>query len=650
MPTAQGPTQSLSVFDSTFQFNPTTVTTGGDRFAVAATDPLTDTTLGGGGSIYPGHFQSPVPGPNFIGDEYDISSDVTTNDGPTFIGNLNGIQGPLTIAAESGPHTVIISDKGNTTLANPYDVQINSTVVNPITNQIVETIDGFAPAGISLENVVPTDPFNPPRTISSISVTLIGADAQPLTLPPVGSPLATYSIAGTMEFANVVGHPTWVNTLTIDGGASGSNEFDILNPAAGNPPVAQNVIAISTGDGDANTVNIASDAPANTGDMTGITSAIVVNGGAGVQNTVNMVDLTDPNGAKATAKDVTGAGGTNELQTGVVYTQITGFVPVSISLSQAAGGELSANVFGSSVQPLNFNLQSDSITALAITTSDVDQNHIVLGSTAPLFTGSVDNILSSVTVTFGAGQLNTFVVADEAGILPVNALLENDATGTINQITGFASPLIQYSAASGGHLDVLMFAPNIAPSTFTVGSTLGAGTTLALTGGTGGNDTFNVQTTAADTLTINTGNGNANSVNITNAGDLSGIVSAVTVNSGAEGNSLAVGNSADATGARYADQHHDHGLDRHPDRLYRSRRRNAGNYVDRDGHRRHRRRAQHLQRSQYPAGRQLGHSEWRCRRVQSLQYRLKPARQQRPVEQSRRGDHRQRRRGPEQHP
>ncbi len=187
---SSGATQSLSVFDSTFQSNPITVTTGGDRFAVAATDPLTDTTLGGGGSIYPGSFLPPIPGPNFIGDEYDVSSDVTTNDGPNFIGNLNGIQGPLTIAAESGPNTVIISDKGNTTLANPYDVQISSTVVNPIDNQIVETIDGFAPAEIRLENVVPTDPFNPPRTISSISVTLIGADAEPLTLSPRGKPLS----------------------------------------------------------------------------------------------------------------------------------------------------------------------------------------------------------------------------------------------------------------------------------------------------------------------------------------------------------------------------------------------------------------------------------------------------------------------------
>lgn len=544
---SSGTTQSLSVFDSTFQNNPIQVTTGGDRFLVAATDPLTDTTLGGGGFIYPGHFLPPVPGPNFIGDEFDVSSDVVTNEGPTFSGNLNGIQGPLAIAAEAGPNTVIISDQGNTTLANAYDVQISSTVVNPINNQIVETIDGFAPQPITLENVVPADPFNPPRTISSISVTLVGADAEPLTLPPAGSPLATYTISGTLELTNVVGHPTWINTLTIDGGASGLNEFDILNPAAGNAPVAENVIAISTGDGDFNTVNIASDAPANTGDMTGITSAIVINGGTGVDNTVNMVDMTDPNGVKAIAVDVTGAGGLDQLQNGVVYTQITGFTPASISLSQALGGVLSANVFGSSMQPLDFNLRSDSISAITVTTGDVDQNHVVLGSTAPLFTGTVDNILSAVTVNFGGGQLNTFIVADQSGRLPVGALLENDATGTYNQITGYTSPLIQYSAATGSHLDVLMYAANNVPTTFTVGSTLGTGTTLSLNGGTTGSDEFDVQGAAADNVTINTGNGKNNAVNIssdapTNTGDLAniGATTQITVNAGSGTDLLAV--------------------------------------------------------------------------------------------------------------
>ncbi len=68
---------------------------------------------------------------------------------------------------------------------------------------------------------------------------------------------------------------------------------------------------------------------------------------------------------------------------------------------------------------------------------------------------------------------------------------------------------------------MLMFAANTVPTTFTVGSTLGTGTTLELNGGTTGNDN-STSRRAADNVTVNTGNGKNNAVNITNAGDLSG--------------------------------------------------------------------------------------------------------------------------------
>ena len=338
---------------------------------------------------------------------------------------------------------------------------------------MIGTISGFAgPAGsvpINFENIVPVDPFNPPALDSTISVTLVGADAAPTTLPPAGKPFATYTITGTLPFGNITGQPNLVNNVTIDGGASGFNEFDVQNATA-------NVVDIGTGDGSGNVVNLSSDAPKNAADMTKITSAIVVDGGAGA-STVNLIDLTDKNPVTALATTVTGAGGLDQLQNGVVYTQITGFAPPSISLSQAAGGQLTANVLGSPTQPLDFNLQGDSIAALVVTTGDADGNHIVLSSTAPLDTGNVDGILSAVTINFGKGKLNTLDIGDAAGATAPGALLENDATGTYNQITGFASPLIQYSAKAGGHLDVSLFGSNTKPATFTVASTLGAGTT-----------------------------------------------------------------------------------------------------------------------------------------------------------------------------
>ena len=541
-------------------------TGGGDRIAITGTDPLIDTIIENAARNvlrYPGNFR-PTVAPDYTGDEIDVSSDSDfgysfVNGRPSYSGDLNNILGSLTIAPVAGHNTVVISDKGNTTLTAPVAVSLSSIAIDEMPGtQTIGEIDGLAPAPIFYENLDPGDPFNPNVPLGTMDVTLIGTDSQP----------TTWTVSGTLEHSTPTADANYAatggNTLTLIGGATGLNEFDLLNPTQPNPPIpgevaapiATNVLAIYTGDGDFNTVNIASDAPTNTGDMTDISAAIVVNGGTGVSNVVNMVDMTDPNGVKATAVDFTGAGGPSQLQNGVVYTQITGFGPASISLTQAAGGLLSANVFGSSMQPLDFNLQSDTISALAITTGDVDQNHIVLGSTAPLFTGNVDKILSSVTANFGAGILNTFVIADLSGKVPYGVLLENDATGTYNQITGYASPLIQYSAAAGGHLDVLMFAANTVPTTFTVGSTLGTGTTLELDGGTNGNDTFNIQGAAADTVTVNTGNGKSNTVNVssdapTNTGDLSGIgaTTQLTVNAGSGTDTLAVSDKSGAAGA-----------------------------------------------------------------------------------------------------
>ncbi len=538
-------------------------TGGGDRIAVTGTDPLIDTAIDNAARNvlhYPGNFR-PTVAPDYTGDEIDVSSDsdfgyTFVNGRPSYNGNLNNILGELDIEPIAGHNTVVISDKGNTTLTAPVAVSLSSIAIDEMPGTQTEgEIDGFAPAPIFYENLDPGDPFKPNVPLGTMDVTLIGTDSQP----------TTWTVSGTLEHSSPTADANYAatggNTLTLIGGATGLNEFDLLNPTQPNPPfvgevaapIATNVLAIDTGDGDFNTVNIASDAPTNTGDMTGISAAIVVNAGTGAGNVVNMVDLTDPNGAKATAVDFTGAGGPSQLQNGVVYTQITGFGPASISLAQAAGGLLSANVLGSSIQPLNFNLQSDTISALAITTGDVDQNHIVLGSTAPLFSGNVDKILSSVTANFGAGILNTFVIADQSGIVPFGVLLENDATGTYNQVTGYTSPLIQYSATAGGHLDVLMFAANNVPTTFTVGSTLGTGTTLELDGGTNGSDTFNVQGAAADNVTVNTGNGKNNAVNIssdapTNTGDLSqiGATTQLTVNAGSGTDTLAV---SDVSGA-----------------------------------------------------------------------------------------------------
>ena len=134
---SSGKTQPLTIWDKsgpTLGANPT----GGDRFAIGATDPFTNTTLEGGNPfpIFPGHFIPPTE-TNFVGDEYDITSDAVgnppnDNDGPNFNGDLNSILGPLTILQRAGQGTIILNDKANTIIATPKNVISSSPQIRPI--------------------------------------------------------------------------------------------------------------------------------------------------------------------------------------------------------------------------------------------------------------------------------------------------------------------------------------------------------------------------------------------------------------------------------------------------------------------------------------------------------------------------------------
>ncbi|HEY2147258.1 MAG TPA: hypothetical protein VGH32_04930, partial [Pirellulales bacterium] len=157
---------------------------GGDRIAVTGTDPLIDTTLENAARNvlqYPGNFR-PTVAPDYTGDEFDVSSDSDfgypfVNGRPSYQGDLNSILGPLTIAPVAGHNTVIISDKGNTTLTAPVNVTLSSTAIDQMPGtQTVGTIDGLAPATITYENSDPGDPFNPNLPLGTMDVTLIATD------------------------------------------------------------------------------------------------------------------------------------------------------------------------------------------------------------------------------------------------------------------------------------------------------------------------------------------------------------------------------------------------------------------------------------------------------------------------------------------
>ncbi|HEV2970161.1 MAG TPA: hypothetical protein VGY55_09235 [Pirellulales bacterium] len=554
--------QTLFVADHT--------TDGGDRIAVQATDgpnpvtldPGVSTFLTGGVFHYPGEFQAPVPVSR--GDEFDISSDSAVNDGPNFIGNTNGITGPLTIEQGAGQNTVIISDKGDTTLTMPPTVTLSSApgLAPP---EIDGTITGISPAPISYFNPVAPDPFNLPVPISSVSLELVGADAMP----------TTFDVTGTIENASIVGHKDpannpWLNTLTLDGGAVGGNVFNIQ---------AATVNKLTINSTTLDSINIASDAPTNAGNTAGIgaATAITVNT-SGLGNTLAISDQSgaNPDNVTLTSSQISGFSTT----TSTTPAGFTTILPISYT-EAAGGGGLAFVLRGPDTQPTVFNVAStlpldtvilnggpiggnvfniQTAAGLSVTANTGDGNGDIVNVTSTLGSlgGNLDGIAAQVTANFGIGTGDILNVSDEGGLASsttADVTLSNTLVGavTYNFIRGFTPPYIAYS--EGGTLAVNIYTSNSQPTDVSVASTLGAGTTLSLTGGAGGDNAFNLLSATADSVTINTGNGGLNAVTISDSapgvsGTTAGIsaTTAVTVNTGSGADKLVVSDAGGAAG------------------------------------------------------------------------------------------------------
>ena len=96
------------------------------------------------------------------------------------------------------------------------------------------------------------------------------------------------------------------------------------------------------------------------------------------------------------------------------------------------------------------------------------------------------------------GKLNTLDISDATGATAVARCSKTTPREPTTKSPASLPRLIQYSLKAGGHLDVSLFGSNTSPADFTVASTLGPTTTLALTGGTDGSNTFNIQSTSAE--------------------------------------------------------------------------------------------------------------------------------------------------------
>lgn len=524
--------QIVHVFDNSSPVAPVPVA-GGDVIAVKSTIAvITDTTVGSTSGW----------GGNYI----NVSSDaphfgVFTSDN----GNLAGIKGPLTIdtGANLGanvpsgftPNLVVISDRTGATA---------KTV-----NMTATSITGFAPATINYAE----------SPAGSARMVLLGSSTQ----------ATTFNVSGTFGPGNPSVFPS---LLQFFGGDGAGNTFNIQGASA-------DFLYIATGNGNGNKINISSDAPTDAGNLAGITSTIIAEVGSGTGNALNVSNASGTLAGAATADNVTIANGTDPAF-GLSVNRITGFTPPEIDYDLAAKGTLDVTVQGANGHPTNFtvastlgagttltlkggsggtntfNLQGSTADTLTVFSGDGKNNTVTLNSAAPALTGDLSAVTSAVFVNFGKGSGNTLNVSNKGSTaLPASLLLANVMIGgvTYNQITDLTPrstpviPTISYTVATGGKLAVNIYGSDAQRGTITVDSTLGAGTTLTLNGGGFGQNEFDLLSLSADSVTVNTGNGDANIVNIssdapTNTGNLTGIQSAVTVNGGSLSSTVVVSN------------------------------------------------------------------------------------------------------------
>jgi hypothetical protein len=522
--------QIVHVFDNSAPVAPATAA-GGDIFAVKSTlAAITDTSVGSTSGF----------GGNYI----DVSSDAPTI--PPSInnnGNLAGIKGALTIDTGANlnlivPNLVVISDLTGTT---------KKTVT--MTNT---SITGFAPATIN---------YSESQT-GSTRMALVSSSTQ----------ATTFNVSGTFGPGNAnVGFifPSLVDFFAGDGGG---NIFNIQGASS-------DFLHIRTGNGNGNKINISSDAPTNAGNLAGITSSIIAEVGSGTGNVLNVSNASGTLTPPATADKVTVVNGTDPAF-GLSVNRITGFTPPEIDYNVAAKGTLDVTIQGANGNPTNFtvastlgarttltlkggsggsntfNLQGSTADTLTVNSGDGNKNTVTINSAAPALTGDLSAISPAVFVNFGKGNGNVLNVSNKGSTAPpASLLLANVVIGgvTYNQITDLTPPTtpviptISYTVATGGKLAVNIYGADAERGTMTVASTLGPGTTLTLFGGGFGQNEFDLQNLSADSVTVNTGNGNANLVNIssdapTNTGNLAQILSAVTVNGGSLSNTLVISN------------------------------------------------------------------------------------------------------------
>ena len=428
-------------------------------------------------------------------DTINVSSDAPVNSG-----NLDGIEGGLTIDGGTGVNVLNISDFSSTT-ANANAIIGNSTITGLAGPTDATTINYLATGG----------------TFGAINVSGSNTSADVFTIQNPNGPLNLFTFGGN-------------DTVNLQ-----SNSFAVL---------------INTGLGD-DTINIASDAPTNLGNLNSIGATVTVDGDGG-SNVLNVSDFSSTT-ANAnvfiTFNQILNFAGAADNQT-INYTATGG----TFSAINITGSNTSGDVF--TIQnpngPLNLNSQGgadtinvQSISFVATINTGAGNDIINVSSDAPTNLGTLNFIAATLNLDAGAGT-NSLIVSDFAAVAGnTNVIVTN--TQILNFAGAADNQIINYAATGGSFSNLTLIGSNTLSETFTIQNPNGI-LTLNMNGG---DDTANVQSLSL-AATIN-GNGGNDVFNVSsdapaNLGNLNGINGTLTLNAGTGANRLHVSDFGNATG------------------------------------------------------------------------------------------------------
>lgn len=376
---------------------------------------------------------------------------------------------------------------------------------------------------------------DPKKSRKSLRLEMLEDRTTPSTLDLVGGVLTYTAAPGETNIATLTDQATTTKltdsgaTITLGAGAAAAG-FTLTNPhTVTGPNSAVTSISLDLGDltdtaniqainhptsvatGDGNdTINVASNAPLNTGNLAGIASDLTIDAGAGV-NTLNVSDFSASTGnsnVSITGTQILGMAGPtdgsaiNYAATGGSFGMIRLIGSNSPTLAESFTVNNPTGAFR-----LDGNAGSDTanvqnISAAASINMGAGSDTINVSSDAPANLGNLDGIQGALSLDAGTGA-NVMHISDFG-----ETTLANSNIGiTPNQITGIAGPTnnnpITYHASGGTFSDLTLDGSNTLSDTFNI-----SGPTTANLNGNGGDDAFNLTTDTAAVGNINGGAGN----------------------------------------------------------------------------------------------------------------------------------------------